>query len=399
MKKLIKTITALLITVLLAGSVPAVSAGAYTNANEGVSFTVPESWKKQTVTYFPEINYSDEGLKELQKKQKEKYERFNVVYKTEYSFELSKIFLFGSSPTVVADTGDYLEGLKKTVTSDYSEPKLLLINSKQYILTSSPLNDIYIHVENSRVYQFEFQFTDGIEKPVLSILESVEYSKPKASNALIGFGSDDSENSNGVAAYGKRPLPAYYYLIYFLCIPAAAVLVILFYKAAKKRGEKRRKQYTANTGVNIAGLDKRERTETADLQEEITKRESFEYNSFEETGGYLKLGGSGFNEKPGETALAEAALDTVNGYPQVTFAYYEASPGKDSNIIITSAPLTELSFKRITPENVSGAVKTAAKKLPPHVVIDYGKITDSKDLELWCKIARKLSDTFTYPGM
>ena len=142
--------------------------------------------------------------------------------------------------------------------------------------------------------------------------------------------------------------------------------------------------------VSKKPLPKEEKKPKPDPVEEARKKHEDELREFDENDGYLKLDGAGFNERPDRSGLAELALDTANGYPQLTWAYYERNAEHGNSIVLGSAPLPQEKINNITLRDVVQFISEQSKNLPPYVVIDYDKIKKNEYLELWCEIVKEL---------
>lgn len=142
--------------------------------------------------------------------------------------------------------------------------------------------------------------------------------------------------------------------------------------------------------VSKKPLPKEEKKPKPDPVEEARKKHEDELREFDENDGYLKFDGAGFNERPDRSGLAELALDTANGYPQLTWAYYERNAEHGNSIVLGSAPLPQEKINNITPRDVVQFISEQSKNLPPYVVIDYDKIKKNEYLELWCEIVKEL---------
>ena len=168
MKRITKILTVIIITALLFASLPAANAQVYRDTSTGAVISVPDNWSYTKLPVTDNYSVYDSNLRNIQKTMKAQHTQLGVTYDTEFSCQVLKKVRYGSAYKSVNNAREYVD---KTLSDDvmikggiFGTPIISKISGKEYITLSNSLYQVFIHVENERVYQFEFEMFNENEK-------------------------------------------------------------------------------------------------------------------------------------------------------------------------------------------------------------------------------------------
>lgn len=400
MKRITKILTVIIITALLFAALPAANAQVYRDTSTGAVISVPDNWSYTKLPVTDNYSVYDSNLRNIQKTMKAQHTQLGVTYDTEFSCQVLKKVRYGSAYKSVNNAREYVD---KTLSDDvmikggiFGTPIISKISGKEYITLSNSLYQVFIHVENERVYQFEFEMFNENEKIIDAVLGAVKYpSKEQAASANDYEKTRPTKKSANTTSSSSKSggsvTPIFVIIVVIVLIGCVYLNRICRTKSYQSKPSISQgfKKFNSDA-VSKKPLPKEEKKPKPDPVEEARKKHEDELREFDENDGYLKLDGAGFNERPDRSGLAELALDTANGYPQLTWAYYERNAEHGNSIVLGSAPLPQEKINNITPRDVVQFISEQSKNLPPYVVIDYDKIKKNEYLELWCEIVKEL---------
>ena len=434
MKRITKIILILVVAAALLCAVPAAEAKSYRVRSMGVVLTVPDAWKYSSLN-FSGGSYSNKyKLPQSSVTTKEENTVLGVTYGGVFKQAGSITMLrIGYASTDCEDTEEYFETVIKEDSlyrmNFYGRGQTETFGGKDYLVLDKMMARIYIHVENGNVYQYHFDLMLGETNQDEQVMESVQYLTEEEKESIDAYersqivttekpvavsasSADKDKNSTGSS-------PAMVLYIMLLAGAVIAIVVIGKGKAERRKAEKSAAARAKEIVKSVLPVSKpapkpapvpapapapkpapkpapvpapKPKPKPKPLSMSEAVRESFETGD-----GYFKLGGSGFDAEPDGSGIAELALDVANGYPQLTWAYYEKDDLFGDILVTDAAPLPEELLPQLTPKILLTAVRHLAK-LPDTAAVDFDALEKDKALALWCTIVQKRRSEFEYPS-